>query len=179
MDHGYSHRCCIFTKERKMHKQIQCIEDGQKQHRTNHIEHQMDRCRTFCIFLCSDGRQHGSHTGTDILSHDNRKCCAIRNCSSHTQCLQDTNRSTGALDHRSQHGTCKNSQHWVGENQKNVGKFRYVCQRFYCAGHGFHTIHQNSKANQDISDILFLLPFGKHDHCHADHTQYRGEGGWF
>ena len=43
-------------------------------------------------------------------------------------------------------------------------------QRLYRRGHGFHTKHQNCKADQNRTDIFFLIIFSGHQHDHANDT---------
>ena len=85
-------RCCHLCHKRKMHSCVDHIEKYHKRNGSDQVEIQMDHCRTLCVFVCTDCRKKCCHTGTDILSHDDRECRTIRNRSCHTKCLQDTYR---------------------------------------------------------------------------------------
>ena len=103
------HNCCNYIKctvnncnssrsgyiinKGKMQKSIQQIEYYHKGNSSDNVEIQMNDCGSFCIFCCTDRRKHCCDTGSNVLSHNNWKSSSIMDCTSHTKCLQNTNRS--------------------------------------------------------------------------------------
>ena len=127
------------------------------------------RC-TLRIFTCAHRGKDRSDRRTDVFTHQNRNRRTDGKCSTHGKCLQDTDGCRRALNNRSQHQTGKHTKDRIGEHRQNAGKFLIARQRLYCRGHSFHTKHQNCKADQNRTDIFFLIIFSGHQHDHANDT---------
>ena len=54
---------------------------------------------------------------------------------------------------------CQYAQDGIGKFQKNVGKFRHLCQRLYRTAHSVHSKHQHCKSKQNASYIFMLIIF--------------------
>ena len=112
----------------------------------------------------------------DILTHDDGDGAAVGDDTGGTQCLQDTNAGAGALDDAGDNGPHQNAQQRIGEADKQAGEPRFVLQGKHSIGHGGHTGHQHSKADQNGANTLALFAFA-HVQKDADKSQHRAEGG--
>ena len=121
------------------------------------------------------GNQRGD-TGADILTHDDGDGTAVGDDTGGAQCLQDTNAGAGALDDAGDNGPHQNAQQRIGEADKQAGEPRLVLQGKHSIGHGGHTGHQYSKADQNGANTLAFFAFA-HVQKDADKGQHRAEGG--
>ena len=55
----------------------------------------MNHSCTLCVFGCTNRRKHSCNTGSNVLSHDNRQCCAVLDSTGYTKCLK---KSSGTRD---------------------------------------------------------------------------------
>ena len=156
-----------------MHKEICRVKQNHKHNRSDQVEIKMDKRGPFCILFRSNRRNQGGYTSTDILSHDDRDRSPIRHRTSHTQRLQNTDRSRRALNDRSQNRTGQHTKHRIFEHQKDVCEFRHVCQRLHCSAHCLHTKHQNCKSDHDRTGIFFLVFPGKKKKTDTDDRKNR------
>ncbi len=87
-----------YIKERELKDGIQSVKQEHEYNRTDNVEIQMDERRPLCVFRCTDGRNQGCDTCTDILPHDDGHDRTIRHGARRTERLQDTYGSRGTLN---------------------------------------------------------------------------------
>ena len=93
MDCGDSCRTCrLGQKFHSTQGHIDCIEYHKKYNGSDQIKIQMDHGCSAGILAGSNRGDQCCGTGSDILSHDDRHCCAVRHDSGGTQRLQDSHR---------------------------------------------------------------------------------------
>ena len=126
---------------------------------------------------CADGGNHRGNTGTDVLTHDDGEGRAVSDYTGQRQSLQNTHRGRGTLDDGGEHGTHQNAQQRILELGEQFGKSRHILQGFHRIRHHIHAVHQDSKAQQDGTQILLLLCLACHDAQDTDHSQHQREVG--
>ena len=102
---------CRGFQEWKMYKGIDSIEENQEKNSTDDIKIKVNHCGTACIAACTDGGEQCGDTCTDILSHDDRDRYGVADGTGCAECLKNTDRSRGTLDHGGQNGSGKNTEH--------------------------------------------------------------------
>ena len=100
---------CRGFQEWKMYKGIDSIEENQEKNSTDDIKIKVNHCGTACIAACTDGGEQCGDTCTDILSHDDRDRYGVADGTGCAECLKNTDRSRGTLDHGGQNGSGKNT----------------------------------------------------------------------
>ena len=101
----------------------QCSADhinDQADHGADDVEHQVNNCGTLCILGSTHGGQHCSHTGTDVLSHDDGNCSSQGDGAGGGQGLQDTDGCGGGLDDGGQDRTGHDTQDGVLEHDEQL-----------------------------------------------------------
>ena len=100
---------CGGFQEWKMHKGIDSIEENQEKNSTDDVKIKVNHCGTACIAACTDGGEQCGNTCTDILSHNDRNGYGVADGTGCAECLKNTDRSRGTLDHGGQNGSGKNT----------------------------------------------------------------------
>ena len=145
--------------------------------RTDDVEGQVNESRSSCVLGRTDRGQQRGDTGTDVLSHDDRNCRTEGNRTGRRKCLQNTDRRGAGLDDRGQDRTDDDTENGILEHDEHFLECRNVFQSGNRIGHCFHTEHQRCKAEQNDTDILFLVALGEHDKNDADQRKNGCKGG--
>ena len=176
VDHGNAPGSDCLIDKGKVKQQVCTIENSQEQGDTDDVKVQVHHGGAAGILVGTHrGNQRGD-AGADILTHDDGDGTAVGDDTGGAQCLQDTNAGAGALDDAGDNGPHQNAQQRIGEADKQAGEPRLVLQGKHSIGHGGHTGHQHSKADQNGANTLALFAFA-HVQKDADKSQHRAEGG--
>ena len=137
----------------------------------------MHQRRPLCILIGPHGRDHGSNTGSDVLSHDDGNRRAERNLSRHGQSLQNSHRrGTGLKNGREDH-TCDHSQNRIPEHHEKLPEPSHILESGNRVRHCLHAEHQRSKSQKDHTRILLPVTLTEHIENDACQCQNRSQGG--
>ena len=136
----------------------------------------MNQSSTAGILVGAYRGEQSGNTGTDVLTHDDRDRSAVGNLTGNRQSLQNTDGSGGGLDNTGQNSTGQHTQDGILEQQEQVGECGNISQTGNCVGHGIHTEHQSSKAQQDRTGILLLVALEEHVEDDTDKCKNGSKG---
>ena len=153
---------------------VEPIESEQEDAYTDDVEVQVHHSGPAGVLIRTHRGQQCSHTGTDVLTHDDGDGTAVGDDTGGAQRLQDAHAGAGALDDAGDQCAHQNAQQGVGEAGEQAGEPCLVLQRQHRVGHGGHAGHQHGKADKDSAHAFFLLTL-THIQQNADKCKHRAE----
>ena len=136
----------------------------------------MDKCSTLRVLSCTNRGNHSSYASTDVLTHNNRDRCAVRNCAGSRKSLQNTNRRRAGLNDRGKNRTCKNTQDRILKHKEQLLESRNVTKTRNSTGHSFHTEHKGCETKKNHTDVFLLIALCKHKEHNTNKCKNRCEG---
>ena len=89
--------------------------------------------------------------------------------------LEDTGKSSGALQQRGDDGTGQHPQNRIGKSGKQVLEPRLILKGGHRFCHGVHTYEKHTHANEDLANILLVAAFDKHIKDNASNGHHRAK----
>ena len=177
MHHGDARLIDRVVEPGKVEYRVGRRKAGQADHRADDVEVEVHQGRPAGVPVGADGGEHGGDGGADVLAHNNRDGVSEGNRSGDGQRLQYAHRGGGGLNNRCQQGAGQHTQNGVGEQEQDIGELRHLLQTGHRCGHGLHTGHEDSEAQQNHAHIPALAVFQEDVEDDADHRQDGREGG--
>ena len=157
MNQRNPHTIHRLSHHRKVENGIECIEQDEKYHRTNHIEIEVHHGRPPGAFIGAHRGQERRGTRADVLTHDHRHRIAKGDGPRTAEGLQDAHTGAGTLHHRGQQRTGQDAKEGIGQVGEQLEEPGLMLQRRHGGGHVVHADHQKAKANQNGADAFLLL----------------------
>ena len=95
----------------------------------------------FGVFGDTHAGQHGGDTGADVLTHDDGDGSTVADAAGQCQCLQNTHRGRGALDHCCYCQTHKNAQKGILKGCEKTGESGVIGKGLDRTAHQLHAVH--------------------------------------
>ena len=148
-----------LLEERNIHGVVNGIYDHGEEQRAEDVKQQIGGRYTLCLFVGADAAQKNGHALANVLADDdgNRRCKG--DGARRGERLQDTDRGTGALDHRSDDKSCQNSDQGIFKRSKEGLEFLGFPQGQEYLLHGIHAVEQNTETGKDTGYFLDLFLF--------------------
>ena len=162
-------------QERKVQRSIEAVEHRCPDHHAQHIDEQVHEGGTLTVEVCAQRRQQHRHRRTDGDTHDDGERDLKGDGAGDGQRLQNTHCGRGALQHAGEGDTYQNAQQRVGERCEDADERLALPQGGDGAGHGGHSVHQHSEAQQDTSYMAGGGPAGAHTQDDADDRHDTGD----
>ena len=176
MRHGDAEQRCRFLQKRRREDPFDQPEHRQANRGADYIEGQVHHGRPLGILVCPYGREHGCHTGTDVLPHDDGNRRPVGDSAGGSQRLEDAYGSGAGLDDRRQRRSRQHSQDRIAEQKEEVLEARHVPKPFHRPCHGLHAEHQCGESQQDHAGVLLLVVFQEQIEKDSYKSQNRRKG---
>ena len=152
-----------------MNDGIRCVENNGPQDQAKQVVQQIYKGSSFTILVGSNcGDQYWTGSSNADTKND-RKCTCKGKDSGYGKCLEHTDGSGCTLEHCGKRNTYQDTCNGVGKHCQHIDKYRTLTQRRNSSTHHLHSIHQNGKAQHNISDISV---YGSLTECTKNNTDH-------
>ena len=124
------------------------------------------------VLIRSNCRDQYRTCSTNTDTKNDWKCTCKGEDSGYGKSLQHTNCCRCTLKHCGKCNTYQDTCNWVGKHCQHINEYRTFTKRRNCSTHHLHTIHQNGKAQHNVSNISVYRSLTDHTKHDTNYSNY-------